>query len=314
MRYLVMGAGALGSIFGGFLIKSGHDVTLAGLDEHLRAMQSDGLTITGLWGEHALKNLKTSYGTEGLKGTFDCVLLAVKSYITPQAITQCLPFIHSDTLVVSIQNGLGNWETIATAVGWHRTVGARIIFGADIPQPGTARVTVYADKVLLGSPTGAIPYERILPIVDDLNLAGIPTAFSTEIASQLWGKVLYNCSLNALGAIFGVPYGFLAEGPETVRLIRAIIQEVFAVAVAKGIKLPYAEPAEYERVLLDKQLPPTVTHHSSMFQDISLGRRTEIDALNGAIAHYGKELGIATPVNDVITALIKGFERRSAHP
>jgi len=310
MRYLVMGAGALGSIFGGFLARSGQDVTFVGLDDHIKAIQEGGLSITGLWGDHHLKGLKAYYGTAGLTGIFDIVLLSVKSHITAQACAQCLPFMHADSLVVSIQNGLGNWETIAAAVGWPRTVGGRIIFGAEVVRPGTARVTVYADKVLLGSPSGDISLQRIQTIVDDLNHAGIPSAVSHSITSQLWGKVLYNCSLNALGAILDVPYGDLAQSPESLGLMEAVIREIFAVAVAKGVAMPYAGPEEYYRFLLERQLPPTATHHSSMHQDITHGRATEIDALNGAISRYGKEEGVPTPVNDVLTALIKGLERR----
>jgi len=307
-----MGAGALGSIFGGFLAKSGRDVTFVGLDDHLKAIQEGGLRITGLWGDHHLKDLKAYYGTSDLTGVFDVVLLSVKSHITAQACAQCLPFMHANSLVVSIQNGLGNWETIAAAVGWSRTVGGRIIFGAEIARPGTARVTVYADKVLLGSPSGDVDALRIQAIADDLDEAGIPCAVSPAITSQLWGKVLYNCSLNALGAILDIPYGELSQSPESLSLIEAVIHEIFAVAEAKGVALPYGGPEEYYRFLLERQLPPTAMHHSSMHQDISLGRTTEIDALNGAISRYGKEEGVPTPVNDVLTAIIKGLERRKA--
>jgi len=310
MRYLVMGAGALGSIFGGFLAKNGRDVTFVGLDDHLKAIQTGGLRITGLWGEHHLENLKAYYGTTGLTGVFDVVLLSVKSHITATACTQCLPFMHEGSLVVSIQNGLGNWETIAATAGWPRTVGGRIIFGAEVVRPGTAKVTVYADKVLLGSPSGDISAERIQTIVDDLNDAGIPCAVSPSITTQLWGKVLYNCSLNALGAILDVPYGELTRTPESLGLIEAVIREIFAVAAAKGVAMPYAGPEEYYRFLLEHQIPPTAMHHSSMHQDITQGRSTEIEALNGAISRYGKEQGVPTPVNDVMTAIIKGLERR----
>lgn len=312
MRYLVMGAGALGSIFGGLLAKSGRDVTFVGLDEHLKAIQADGLTITGLWGEHHLDNLQAHYGTRGLSGVFDVVLLCVKSYITDRACKECLDYMHAKSLVVSIQNGLGNWDTIAASVGWERTVGGRIIFGAEVVRPGTAKVTVYADKVLLGSPSGDIEASHIQTIVDDLNAAGIPTALSTTITSQLWGKVLYNCALNALGAILDVPYGELTHSPETLNLMRSIIQEIFSVAEAKGVAMPYEGYADYYRFLLEKQIPPTAMHRSSMHQDISMERLTEIDALNGAISRYGKELGVATPVNDVLTSLIKGLEQRRA--
>ena len=313
MKYLVMGAGALGSIFGGLLAEHGHDVTFVGADDHLLALKQQGLSITGIWGEHRLDSVKAYYGTKGLSGVFDVVLLSVKSYHTEEVISQTLPFIHEGTLVFSIQNGLGNWEAIAGAVGWERTVGARVIFGAEVERPGTARVTVYADKVLLGSPSGTAPLAPIQLVCDHLNDAGIPSAVCDDIASFLWGKVLYNCSLNALGAILNMPYGRLKEAPEVMDVMRQIIHEIFGVALAKGVKLPYENADAYYKILTEIQLPPTATHRSSMLQDMAKGSRlTEIDALNGAIGRYGREHGIETPVNDVLTAIIKGFQAMSA--
>ena len=309
MKYLVMGAGALGSVFGGLLAERGHDVTFVGADDHLLAMQKQGLTITGIWGEHRLGSVKAYYGTKDLSGAYDVVLLSVKSYHTAAVITQTLPFIHEKSLIFSIQNGLGNWDAIAQAVGWERTVGARVIFGAEIECPGTARVTVYADKVLLGSPSGTAPVDIIEKVCDHFNDAGIPTALCDTIASFLWGKVLYNCSLNALGAILNVPYGRLQETPEVMETMRRIIAEIFLVADSKGVKLPYENAQAYYKTLTEVQLPPTATHRSSMLQDMAKGGRlTEIDALNGAISRYGREQGIPTPVNDVLTAIIKGFQ------
>ena len=309
MKYLVMGAGALGSVFGGLLAEKGHDVTFVGADDHLLVMQGQGLTITGIWGEHRIGKVKAFFGTEKLSGTYDVVLLSVKAYHTASVISQTLPFIHDRTSVFSIQNGLGNWESIADAVGWDRTVGARVIFGAEVERPGIAKVTVYADKVLLGSPSGTAPRETIELVCSHFNEAGIPSALCDDIASFLWGKVLYNCSLNALGAILNVPYGRLQEVPEVLAVMREIIREIFSVAAAKGVKLPYESAEAYYQTLTEIQLPPTALHRSSMLQDMAKGSRlTEIDALNGAISRYGRASGIATPVNDVLTAIIKGFQ------
>lgn len=310
MRYLVMGAGALGSVFGGLLAEKGHEVAFVGLDEHLKAIQQKGLTIRGIWGDHVIPKVPAFYGTEGLKGTFDVVLLSVKSYHTRQVIRQALPFMHEDTLVFSIQNGLGNWEEIAEVAGWDKTVGARVIFGAEIQEPGIARVTVYADKVLIGSPSGGVAKDKIQKVCEDFSTAGIPTEVSDRIESFLWGKVLYNCSLNALGAILNVPYGFLGEAAEVRAVMRTIIDEIFVVAQAKGIPMVYSDPEEYWRFFLEKQLPPTAAHRSSMLQDMERGRLTEIDSLNGAIARYGRELSVPTPVNETITAIIKGIESK----
>lgn len=310
MRYLIMGAGALGSVFGGLLAERGHEVTFVGTDEHLIALQKHGLRITGIWGDHRLKRLTAYYGTQGLTGTFDVVLLSVKSYHTAEVTQQTLPFIHQDSLVFSIQNGLGNWEAIASAVGWNRTVGARIIFGAQIETPGTARVTVYADKVLIGSPSGSADRDKIQLVCDHLNDAQIPSSLCDDIESHLWGKVLYNCSLNPLGAILNMPYGALRDVPELLDIIHQIIREIFAVAKAKGIRLLYNGPEDYYQTLLEVQIPPTASHRSSMLQDMEKGRLTEIDALNGAIGVYGRQLSVPTPVNDVITAIIKGLQAR----
>jgi 2-dehydropantoate 2-reductase len=311
VSYLVMGAGALGSVFGGLLANQGHEVTFVGLDDHLKAMQEGGLIVEGLWGRHVIPYVRAFYGTEDLDGTFDMILLSVKSYNTARVIRQALPFLHKDTLVISIQNGLGNWEAIADAVGWNRTVGAKVIFGAEIQEPGKARVTVYADKVLLGSPSGEIDRVRMQTVCDDFNGAGIPTDLSDRIESSLWEKVLYNCSLNALGAILNVPYGHLGEVPEVRETMRRIINEIFDVARAKGISMVYSSPEEYYQFLMEKQLIPTATHRSSMLQDMEKGRLTEIDSLNGAIARYGREFSVPTPVNETLTAIIKGIESKN---
>lgn len=310
MNYLVMGAGALGSVFGGLLAEHGHEVAFVGLDEHLLAIQQKGLFIKGIWGEHAIPNVRAFYGTEELRETFDVILLSVKSYNTEAVIRQTLPFMHGDSLVFSIQNGLGNWEAIARAVGWNKTVGARVIFGAEIEDPGTARVTVYADKVLIGSPKGTVPTDKIQQVCEDFSSSGIPTEVSDRIESFLWGKVLYNCSLNALGAIMNVPYGRLGEVPAVRTAMRRIIDEIFIVAQAKGISMVYSGPEDYWEVLIEKQLPPTAAHRSSMLQDMERGRLTEIDSLNGAVARYGRELSVDTPVNETITAIIKGIESK----
>lgn len=311
LTYLVMGAGALGSVFGGLLAEQGRKVSFVGLDDHLKAMQKKGLIIRGLWGEHVIPKVSAYYGTEDISETFDVVLLSVKSYHTATVIQSALPFMRDDTCVFSIQNGLGNWESIAEVVGWERTVGARVIFGAEIEEPGVARVTVYADKVLLGSPSGSAPKERIQEVCDDLNRSGVPTGLSDRIESSLWGKVLYNCALNALGAVLNVPYGSLNEAPELRETMRGIINEIFSVARAKGVALPYPGPEEYYRFLLEKQLPPTAAHRSSMLQDLDRGRPTEIDALNGAIARYGRDLQVPVPVNETITAIVKGLELKT---
>lgn len=312
--YLIYGAGAIGSVLGGFLHKVNRPVTFAGRGAHFRAMQQEGLRIIGIWGEHLVpkEEIRTFSDPRNEKERFSTILLSVKSKDTLAAAREAAPLLSEDGIMVSIQNGLGNWETIARFVGRERTVGARVIFGAEIPSPGLAKVTVNADDVLLGGPFSPVNQALLQTLNGDLQLSGIPARVVTreEIWSALWGKVLYNCSLNPLGAILEVPYGRLGENEETRKIIRGIIEEIFQVCKALNVSLPHRDAEEYYRFLLEWQLPPTSDHRASMLQDILLGRETEIEALNGAISRLAREVGISTPYNDLLTLLIKFKEKR----
>jgi 2-dehydropantoate 2-reductase len=303
---LVMGAGAVGTAVGGFLARDGHRVTLVGRDPHMAAIRERGLRIEGIWGEHSVGGLRTFTGIgEVPRERFDLVLITTKSYDTGDAAKRVLPLLSEDSLVISLQNGLGNVETISAAVGPHRAVGGRLIFGIEIPEPGVARITVYADKVMLGSPSHQVDLARLESIAAAFTRAGIPTEATLTIDQFIWGKVLYNCSLNPLSALLEVNYGELIEHQETRRIMTVVIEEIFAVAAAKRVSLAWHSPPEYQKVLFGRLIPDTYAHHASMLQDVRRGKRTEIDALNGAIAGLGREAGVPTPVNLVLTDLVK---------
>jgi 2-dehydropantoate 2-reductase len=172
---------------------------------------------------------------------------------------------------------------------------------------GLLAVTVNADDVLLGEPFTAVNRQLLAAIDSDLRRAGIPVRIvsSREIHAALWMKVLYNSALNPLSAILEVPYGELGERPETRQIMRNVMKEIFQVIHQKGVKVPFGGYEDYYKYFMERLLPPTVDHRSSMLQDMMLGRQTEIDALNGAISRYGKEMGIETPYNDMLTSLIK---------
>ncbi len=307
--YLVYGAGAIGSVLGGFLHNINRHVTLAGRGAHFRAMQQEGLRITGIWGEHLVPpaEIRTLADPRNETERFSTILLSVKSKHTEKAAQEAAPLLAEDGIMVSIQNGLGNWETIARFVGEERTVGARVIFGAEIPRPGLAKVTVNADDVLLGEPFCPVNRKLLQTLNDDLQLSGIPARLVSkeEIWSALWGKVLYNCSLNPLGAILEVPYGRLGESEDTREIIREVIEEIYSVGRALKVTMPFPVDEDYYRYLLEVQLPPTRDHRASMLQDILAKRRTEIEALNGAISRLGRENGISTPYNDLLARLIR---------
>jgi 2-dehydropantoate 2-reductase len=301
-----MGAGALGSVFGGFLANSGRTVAFLGRGEHFAHLKARGLTIDGIWGELRLGPVLTpSAEPEAL---YDIILLCVKSFDTEEACRRIRPYLAPDGLVVSVQNGLGNLETIAREFGEARTIGARVIFGAQVKGPGTVTVTVYADQVLLGAISDLRLQAKLEAVAADLNTANIPTRLVPDILTHLWGKVLYNCALNPLGAILGVPYGSLGDHPETRELMRRIIDEIYQVAAAKGVNLSLPTAAAYFQHFLERLVPPTAAHWPSMWQDVQAGRRTEIEALNGAICRYGQEAGVATPYNEAISRLMRFLE------
>jgi len=308
MRYLIMGAGALGTVFGGLLRHSGQSVTFVGRGPHFEHLTTKGLTIGGIWGEFRLGPVVAPEIDQAHPDQYDIILLCVKSFGTPEACRQASPWLKPEGLIISVQNGLGNLEIISQEFGAERTIGARVIFGAEVTRPGTVTVTVYAAPVLLGAISPGVPQEKLARVAGDLNQAGIPTEVVADIMTHIWGKVLYNCALNPLGAILGVPYGALGENPGTRELMLRVIEEIYLVAGALGVRLQPATVAGYFQHFMENLLPPTAAHWPSMWQDLKAGRRTEIEALNGAICRYGAAQGIATPYNDTLSRLVRFLE------
>jgi 2-dehydropantoate 2-reductase len=178
-----------------------------------------------------------------------------------------------------------------------------IITGFEWRGDNAVHVSVEAGPAKLGRfPAGLdSPVQKLLDIMAG---AGIPAEGTTDVRAELWGKTLYNCALNPLGAVMGVPYGELIQ-PAAWRIITEIVREAFSVIHAEGIRLQWESADQYLRFLHDVQLPATALHHSSMLQDLARGRPTEIDFLNGSIVTKGAEHGIPTPVNACVTDLVK---------
>ena len=163
---------------------------------------------------------------------------------------QILPFVRPGTLIVALQNGLGNIETIARLAGEEHTIGARVIFGVELIEPHHFKITAIADKVMLGAVSPAIPAERVAELAAMIDRTGIPTAATNEIDKYIWNKVLYNCCLNATAALLDTCYGTLGEFEATRNIIRAIITEVLAVAKSRGVDLGFPDTAAYEKFFL----------------------------------------------------------------
>ncbi len=297
-----MGAGALGSAVGGFLARAGYDVTLVGRENHMTAIQEKGLKISGIWGDHLIKKIRAETDTSKLP-VQDLILLTTKSTDTEAAAKQIKKLIGEGTVIVSLQNGVGNEEILQKICGKDRVLGGMVIIGFELAEPGHARVTVYADKIRIGEMSHEMT-GRAEKIAELFNKADLPTEAVDNIKQFLWGKLLYNSCLNPLGAILDVNYGRLRE-KHTRLIIREIIEETFKVTEKEGIKMLWKSPGEYEKFLRDKQLPPTADHRPSMLHDLERGRKTEIDFLNGRIVELGLKHKIQTPVNAMLCNLIK---------
>ncbi len=310
MRVLVVGAGAVGSVFGGLLAKAGHDVTLLGRAWHLDVIKQQGLTVDGIWGTSVVRNLHLATQDDAIEhpSAFDWVFFCVKTTQTAAVAPQLPQFLGPMTYFCAFQNGLGNYETLIQSLPVDRVALGRVIFGAEL-APGHVRVTVSADHVLIGAPDPRVPTARIEELAVALSASGVPTRATSHILVALWGKVLYNCALNGLSMLFEVPYGKLLEMDITRRLMRAVIDEAYQVAAASKIALEPATAQAYQELLFTRLIPQTAAHHSSMLQDIARGRPTEIDAMNGALVSLAAQAKIVALANALITRLVHEKEQ-----
>jgi 2-dehydropantoate 2-reductase len=306
-RYLIYGSGAIGSVIGGMLARGGNRVCLVGRPEHMTAIERSGLRLEGLLGDHRIEGLQTALSLEEVPRDFEpeAVLLCVKSFDTAPAAQDLgrSDRIGNNTLIVSLQNGLGNVETLQARFGQERVLGGRVIFGAEITRPGEVRVTVWADRVLLGGRD----MERAGILALEFTRCGIETGVTEDIQISLWGKVLYNVGLNSLSAILEVPYGELGRRDDARTLLVDLIREAFAVAAAEG-RTSWDTADDYLEEFFGRLLPATESHNSSMLQDITRGRSIEIEAINGEVIRRGRGLGVPVPVNEVVYRLVKAKE------
>lgn len=303
---LVVGLGAVGTVFATFLKESGHNVY--GL---VRKKYSDNnLKVEGIWGEHKATLDKITDSVEDLKNIpFDLIILAVKSFDTENAIKQIKDLVGEKTKILLTQNGYGNYEVASEYIDKSKILIGRVIFGSKILQPLHAYITVNADDVRIGQPENLLDDKEVLEIVCMIKHSGIPTSFSKDVYKILWDKILYNCALNPLGALLECNYGTLAENKETKEIMNLIIDEIFLVAKENNISLNFENSKDYKKHFYTNLIPPTKDHFPSMYYDLKSGKKTEIDALNGAIVKLGEKVGITPKTNLIITNLIKYKEK-----
>ncbi len=305
MNIAVVGLGALGIAFATFLKNSG--ITVFGItkEKYLKNFEKNTVRVKGIWGDHTA-NLDGIYSDPSqIKENINLVILTVKSYDTEKALNQIKPIVGKETLILIAQNGYGNYEKAVEIFGKDKVLLSRVIFGSKIVDKNSVEITVSADDVRIGDPSKTIPEKKVLNIVETIRKSGIPTSFASDVYQILWDKILYNCALNPLGALLECSYGDLAENKYTRQIMESIIKEIFLVTKANDIKLRWENPEEYIKHFYQNLIPPTKKHFPSMFYDLKSGKKTEIDALNGAIIKLAQKKGIKAQTNETITLLIK---------
>ncbi|MDD1702949.1 MAG: ketopantoate reductase family protein [Methanoregula sp.] len=297
MKILVLGAGAVGLSVAAKMSRV-CEVHAVARRRSADAINRDGFRLSGIWGNETSRFSVSDTVPEG--AVYDYIIVTSKSRDTEAICRQYAQYLRG-TETLSLQNGIGNEEIIARYTD--KVIGGMIITGFEWQGDNGVHVSVEAGPAKLGRfPEGLD--RGVQDLVDCMQQAGISVEGSAQIRSELWGKTIYNCALNPLGAVMGVPYGKLAH-PAAWKIIGQIVREGFQVVRAEGVRLPWATAEEYLEYLHDVQLPATALHHSSMLQDINRCRLTEIDFLNGAIVAKGTLHGIPTPVNSCIVNLIK---------
>ena len=297
----VVGAGAVGCYFGGMLARRGVRVKLVGRAPHVEAIRRDGLRIESLRFQERVAMAATTSVAEGVHDAA-VVLLCVKTVNTESAAREMQPFLAPDTTILTLQNGVDNPDRIHAAIRAH-AVPAAVYVAAEMTAPGCVTHTGRGD-LIIGHRAGWPRRPDLEPLAAMFEEAEVPCRISDNIAAELWTKMALNCAYNALSALTRAQYGRVVRSDAVRDFGVRAIAETVAVARAEGIML--SEPDVVEAALRLAEGMTAAT--SSMAQDIARGRPTEIDSLNGYVARRGAALGIATPANETLVAMVKLLE------
>jgi len=314
VRVAVVGAGGVGLGLGSCLVGAGARVLFIVRDgEAARGLQGHGLERSGVFGSAAFgpEQFAVETGLDAVPAwRADYVLVCTKTTARDEVANALASAYRSAganpalPAIVLCLNGWGSAERFAAGLPQEHIFNARVITGFRRVAPWRVEITVHAEAIHIGSLFGA-DSARVLPLCRVIDAGGIPCVASQEIEKDLLAKLLYNCALNPIAALRGVPYGAIGEDEASRAVLEATVAEIFHVLAAVGKSTHWRDAADYLAFFYQALLPPTRLHESSMLQDLRAGRGTEIDALCGAVSALGRSAGVETPVNDALTVLIR---------
>lgn len=294
LQVAVLGAGAVGCFYGGMLARAGHRVTLIGRPQHVQVFQAQGLRMQTLAFDETVK-VHASTEAAAVAGA-DLVLFAVKSPDTEAAGEQMREHLKPGALVLCLQNGVDNAERLRGVLPGVDVAAAVVYVATEMAGPGHLRHNGRGELVIEPSPAS----ERV---AQALIAAGVPTEISDNVRGALWAKLILNCAYNALSAVGRIVYGELVQRPGVTGVMRDVVAECRAVAAADGVTLPGDVEAAVRRIA--ETMP---SQYSSTAQDLMRGKPSEIDHLNGYVVRRGEALGVPTPANRVLWAVVKLVE------
>lgn len=302
MRIGIMAAGAVGAYFGARMAAAGHDVFFIARGAHRDAIKKNGLKIESTLGNLHLPKPNVTDDPKEV-GPVDIVLFAVKLWDTEKAAEQAKPLVGKNTRVISLQNGIDSYERIAPIVGKEQAVGGTAYIATVIASPGIISHTSPFAKMNCGRMDGKDD-AALTAFADEAKKAGIDIAVINEIERELWQKFIFLSSLASITAGTRMPIGIVMADPDTKTLFRKLMEEALAIGQARGVKL--SKDYIDERMTFAAETAPKGMK-ASMAHDLERGNRLELDWLAGKIVALGRGLGVPTPANDAVYALLKPY-------
>lgn len=309
LKIAILGAGSLGSVMGGVLTEAGHDVYLINRrKENVAAINTNGLTLraAGVDRTFKVKAVTSSQDVDTSNRALDLLIVLVKSFDTQSAMSQALHLVGEHTVVLSLQNGVGQEALLSQIVGAEKVLAGKTYVGGFMIEPGLVIDGSLGKETIIGEVNGGLS-ERAERIAATFTAAGLLTHASSSIMTTIWDKLLVNVATGAVSAISGLSYGPLYEQKALTQTALAAVAEGMAVAKAIGIQIGFAHPREpwlKAGAGLPREFKP------SMLQSLEKGTMTEIDVINGAIVDLGKQYGVPTPVNATLLACVKALESK----
>ena len=306
MKIAVMGAGAVGGYFGGLLARAGEDVSFVARGAHLTAIQRSGLTVdSDLSGDFSVRCAAT--GQPGTLGLMDLVLFTVKMFHNDEAIQAMASMVDPDTVVLTLQNGIDNGDRLAAALGESHVMPGTAFIQARIREPGVIEQRGQLGRVVFGETRGGTSPrgERLLKVFRG---AGWNVELSDNVMGTIWQKFIQLTGCAGVNATSQATFGEMRTEPETRALLRDAFLEIISIAKARGA--PIGEDALDRAIAFLDGFPED--GWSSLARDFAEGNPMELEGLTGAVVRLGRELGVPTPVNRAIYAMLKPAAERTA--